>query len=680
MMAQLLKPKKSERDRDVEAKREKRSEAARIEIPECKNPARREACLQDPERFLRTYFADRYQLAFGAHHHQMIHTIHDRAKYGGRQAIAAPRGTGKSELVKGMLVYLVLAELVRFPLPVAATTGHAGRIYKDFRSKLMTNDLLLEDFPEVCFPVRALDGAPQRAGKQHVDGQLTKIVWTASDYLSLPYVPGSPYGGVKMAFYGLDSAFRGVNIDGVRPDFILIDDPETRESARMLGQIQDREDIIDQDIAGLAGQNENLAMVILTTVQNRYCLSYRFTDPKTKPAWNGVRFGLVKRWPDNMDMWQDYIAKRHAEQAAGDEHARAAVQLYLDNREEMDRGAEMLTDHFDPTTLEDGTQLVYSSLQQAFNKIADTSMGAFRTEYQNDPEPEEEIETNGLTAAKVQARLAKEMQRETPKTTELITYGIDIGKHASHWTKIAWENPAIGTVVDYGVMETHGLNIGSDNKAVELALMQALEVFAEDIVKDDPPLVLIDSGTYTGAVYEACRRLGRPFFPAKGWDSRRFRMPKKSAEKLPFLECYASLLAENRIWLYNVNTEWWKLWLQERFLIHPYDESGHRSAGSLAIYNPGGDRKRHLSFAHHIVAEERRMVPVFGKELRPQWFVKSRNNHWLDSTALACTAAGIMGIRLVETQPTVQPAPVKRNTAPSRFVTPHGRPFVATQR
>lgn len=203
----------TERERDIERKRLRRSESARITIPAVKDWNRRERCLKDPERFLPTYFPKRYTIKFGKDHLKMIDVIYSRAKYGGRQAVAAPRGRGKSELVKGLLVFLVLAQLVRFPLPGGATAKLGRRLYTDFRNKIATNDLLMEDFPEVCWPVRALDGAPQRSAKQHVGGELTNIVWTANDYLRLPDVPGSPYGGIKMSYFGLDTAFRGFNID-----------------------------------------------------------------------------------------------------------------------------------------------------------------------------------------------------------------------------------------------------------------------------------------------------------------------------------------------------------------------------------------------------------------------------------------------------------------------------------
>lgn len=683
--------KADERDKDIQRKRDQRSEAARIVIPDVVDPQRRERCLADPELFLKTYFEKRYKRPFGKHHHQMIDTITNRAKYGGRQAVAAPRGCGKSELVKGMLVFLVFAELVRFPLPVASTTPHAGKLYADFRKKIATSELLAEDFPEVCWPVRDLEGAPLRAHKQHVDGQLTQIVWKATE-LSLPYVPDSPFGGVKMLYYGLDAAFRGLNLDGQRPDFVLVDDPETRESAKSIAQCEDRERILDQDIAGLAGEDENLAVVVLTTIQNRTCLSFKLTDrdPETgKPAWNGLRFGMIEKWPDTVDdptdesklgLWSQYISIRHKDQAEGDEHGLDAIQFYLDNRTEMDAGVEMLTDHFTPQYLDDGTQLTHSALQVAFNKIADTNLAAYRTEYQNDPEKGDEIERISLTSAKVQSRLSGLEQRELPADTKFRTLGVDLGKYASHWCEIAWEDRCVGSIVDYGVIETHGLMKDSGQRAIENALVDALDSWSDSDRVRTADLILIDSGNWRDAAYEVCRRNGKPFFPAKGTDPERFRMPRRSATTVPFLECYARFQTEERVWLYTVQGEFWKQWLQERFLARTRDETGDRLSGSMAVFDHGGDVKRHLSFAHHMVSEEERWIPKEGKELQRSWFVKSRNNHWLDAAALGCAAAGTLGVRLIQQTAPKSGQVARKRVTPSRMTNHFGQPFVATGR
>jgi len=683
----LLRPRKNERDKDSARKRADRSEAARIIIPDCVDLARRESCLADPERFLRVYFTEDFDRPFGRHHRTMIESIYSRAKHGGRQAVAAPRGCGKSTIAKAMVCYLVLAGLVRFPLPIAATGDFAAEFFSDFQSRIKLNDLLYADFPEVCHPVRELEGAPQRAAKQHVEGQLTRIVWT-TDELSLPHVTCAnavckTYGGVKMTYYGLDAAFRGVNIGGVRPDFVLIDDPETEESAASLTQIEKRERTLDRAIAGLAEEGDNLAICVLTTIQNRYCLSFKLTDRKERPAFNGLRFGMVIKWPTQMEMWETYIATRHANQEAGDEHGMGAVQYYLENREEMDAGHEMLTDFFKPAELDDGTPTVYSALQFAFNKIADTNMAAYRAEYQNDPEPEEQSETLGLTAARVQSRIGPLPQRETTSTTELRTVGLDLGNYNSHWTDIAWEGNAIGSIVDYGIMETYGLSSTSDAKAIELAILASLEVWADDVIsRINPLLVLIDSGSGKGhseAVYEFCRRRGAPFFPSKGFAQTRFRMPARQEDKEPFLEAWAHRLADHGIWLYNVNSEFWKRWTQQRFMTQPFDEAGNRVDGSLVLFNPLDDKKRYLSFAHHIVSEEEQLVPVYGKESKRVWFVKNRNNHWLDATAYACAAAGAVGMRLIEGMRPVEIVETKQvETKPLRDQ--YGRPFVATRK
>jgi hypothetical protein len=78
---------------------------------------------------------------------------------------------------------------------------------------------------------------------------------------------------------------------------------------------------MDKDIAGLNGQESSMAIVTLTTVQNAKCLSFRLTDRKIKPSHNGVRFGMVRQWPQRMDLWEEYIVLRRANQEGGDEHA-----------------------------------------------------------------------------------------------------------------------------------------------------------------------------------------------------------------------------------------------------------------------------------------------------------------------------------------------------------------------
>ena len=697
----------TERDRDALRKKAKRSEASRIHIPDVVDLHRRESCLADPEKFLKTYFANRYRRPFNQVHYEMIDAMIKAAKYGERMAIAAPRGVGKSELCKGLYPYLFLANIVNFIFLGAATTKLAHKLYLDFQKKIAFNDLLYEDFPEVCAPVRALEGAPQRAMRQHVDGKLTHIVWSKTDYICLPEVEGSPYGGKKMAYFGLDSAFRGCNIDGDRPDFVPVDDPETRESAKSSGQISDREEILDRDVAGLVEDGERLGLCVLTTIQNSYCLSAMLTDRKQKSAWGGRRYGIVVTWPDKMELWQEYVSLRHTAQATGDSEGIAATVFYLDNREEMDAGHEMLSDYFVPRYRhiddfgDEGVpdclpvknkqyvQVTFSPLQTAWNKIADTSIDSFKTEYQNDPPKEEEAEKIALTVGRVLKQTSGLEQQEQPDNTFRTVIGLDLGKYKSHWVKSAWDRDCVGSITDYGYEGTHGLSKYSSERAVETALIDMMEQFADsEVCKKHPPkLVLVDSGNFSQACYEACRRIGPPFFPAKGWDSGRFRMPRQTKDDVAlFLEAYARVQEDNRekFWLYHVNGEYWKNWLQERFLVDAIVDDA-RVPGSIGIFEPPyGDRKFHSDFGRHMVSESEELVPVPNRPSKRVWVVHDRrNNHWLDAGALNVCAAACVGVRLERKliEPKQTKAKQAKQQEPNRSaLNRYGQKFFITQR
>ena len=626
----------------------------------------------------------RFTRDFYPHQRRMIQAIYERAQYGGSKAFAAPRGDGKTEICTAMIVYVMLAQLVDYPVAVAATTKLAHDIFRDVKYHFESSESLAADFPEVCDPIKALEGAPQRAAKQHVGGELTRIEWSR-DRIVLPRVPGSPYGDYCMNYYGLDAAIRGVRIRGKRPKLVLVDDPETRESAKSDMQIRDREQMLDRDVGGLGGQGGNVSVVAITTCQNRKSLSWKLTGEdingsKIKPAYEGERFAAIKEWPKNAGMWDDYIAQRKVDQNDGDPYGSKATQLYLDNREAMDEGCEVINPgRFDRRPRPDGEPREHSNLQHCYNFIADNGLPAFLAEYQNEPEPEEEVKTAGVTAGMVISRTNLFSRGEVPEQAEAITSGIDVGKYGSHWVKVAWWGNAIGAIVDYGVMETYGLNVKSSEQSVERALLAAFQSWSEDQLAKDPPLLsFVDSGDFTDAVYSFTRTAGAPFFPCKGFEGWNFRVPEESPTKKPFISAYASQLEHAGVWLYNLDSWHWKNWVHARFSVNPI-ESENFVDGSLSLWQPENN-KEHLSFAKHITAEELQEVFEPGKGVKKHWAKVARNNHWLDALAYACAAASCVGIRLVSSELPISQQIQQQPRRVNRFSDQHGRPFVATYR
>ncbi len=654
---------KSQRD----LMREKRSKEMEIVVRECADKTRRDEALADPLQFMETYFADRFFMAHAQHHLEMIAAICYVAQYGGDQALSAPRGEGKTTTCTVVLIYAMLKGWVRFPVIVAQTSPHAERIFKDIKNQFENNELLAADFPEICDPVRALEGAPQRGNTQKHNGEPTRIEWKAG-HLVMPriVVDGevSKFAGVALTYFGLDSAIRGVIINGSRPDFVLIDDPETRESAASPHQIAIRSQIIDRDIAGLGAPQKRIARVMLCTIQNQYCLAYQYTDNKQKASWSGKRFKMLNEWPKHREMWDEYLMRRTVGQQEGDKEGRDATQYYIDNKEQMNVGASVSNpNRFDPTVMPDGWNVEVDALQHCWNIIADFGMDSFLTECQNDPPEEAGAEGSGLTAHSVLTSQNGLQRGEFHRDVQFVTAAIDLGKYVCHWVLIGWLPDATGTIVDYGVAEVAGMGTQTGREAQELALFNTLLQWRTEImdVEIQPQLVLIDSGDFTETAYAFVRDVGgSPFMVAKGTGGRSFRHGRSSATRRVGKNWFANHLPESGVWLYSPDTAPGKDFVHQRFLTPTIDEAGVIRPATLSLYNAKGDRKRHMSYGHHIVAEERREEFVAGKGLKRWWHQKNRNNHWLDATYMACAAAGMLGMSLPigeQSKPVIQKKP-----------------------
>jgi hypothetical protein len=213
----------------------------------------------------------------------------------------------------------------------------------------------------------------------------------------------------------------------------------------------------------------------------------------------------------------------------------------------------------------------------------------------------------------------------------------------------------------------------ADEAFLRQKIVPSLHQWRSEVTAQNPPVFgLVDSGSgmHKEAVYEFIRQSGGGIFaPSKGHASSRFSVGKESGERRLFQECYAHLQPADRLWLYNVSTEFWKQWAQERFLVPTFNDSMQFNDGSLSLYSPTNP-KEHVAIAHHMVAEERQSLFVAGKGMQIKWVEKSKNNHYLDAMALACCAAAIMGVRVV---PQARPEPQKRTETK-----PIGKPMFST--
>ena len=96
----------------------------------------------------------------------------------------------------------------------------------------------------------------------------------------------------------------------VRPSLVVLDDPQTDESARSLSQCATRESILAGAVLGLAGPGKKISGIMPCTVIRPGDMADNILDRDKHPEWNGERTKMVYSFPTNEKLWQRYAEIR----------------------------------------------------------------------------------------------------------------------------------------------------------------------------------------------------------------------------------------------------------------------------------------------------------------------------------------------------------------------------------
>jgi len=673
-------------ERETQAARmsAKRARLRDLTIPIPEDINRRNDSLQDPQLFFTTYFASTFFEEFTSDRAAMLEAILYAAQYGGDHAIAGPRGEGKTRLAMYGSIYLMMKGLSNFPCVIGKSQGKSQNELMTIRERLQQNPLLIADFPEIGVPFQAVGGWSSRCRMQTVAGCYTNI-GLAADHIAFPTITRemlpdewpdeceSVANGQIFAALGIDGPIRGTNYRDARPTLGLIDDIESRESAKSDALIASNEDIIEKDVGGLGTGRRRVSRVMLCTTQNRKCIAFKYTDPAQKPSWNGKRYRKMIMKPDRMDLWQKYVEMREL-RGTDDPDAREAFRFYRDNKEAMDFGCIVSNVHsFDATEHPDKEPMELSAIQAYFNRVADLGAEAVATEDDNDPPKEEGPESSGLTVSLVSSRISGLARLQAPANTICITAGIDLGKYSCHWVLVAWFKGGGGCVLDYGVAEVPGTSPEMTKESSEPNIYRTLIKWREEILGTKIvdltgatrtiDSIFVDSGDFTDAAYEFVRKVGgNPFFATKGMVP--YREPRTdNTQKVDVgFHIHGRYQPHQKLWLIHLDTDYWKKWIHERFLTPPLDEKNQFNPGSLSLFAPLGSR-RHIVFPQHICAEEWVKEFTEGKGEKTYWICHNKNNHYLDAIYNAAAAASMKGVRLLSEVVKMQPTEVSQAIA-----------------
>ena len=567
-------------------------------------------------------------------------------------------------------VWAALSGHTEFVCLVAASGDRAKDLLENIKVWFETNPLLYEDFPEVIHPVRALEGIVNRQRGQLYQGELTRIEW-AADKLVLPTIEGSAASGVVISCSGLKgSDIRGQNharADGkvVRPSLVMIDDPQTTESAWSESQSKRREAILAGDVLGMAGPGKKISGLMACTIIRPDDMADKILDREAHPDWKGERTKMVYVFPTNEKLWSQY-AEIRADSLRNDGSGSQATEFYRQHRDEMDAGSVVAwAERYNDDEL--------SAIQHAMNlKFRDEA--AFFAEYQNEPI----LESDGdemLSVDEIGEKLNGYPKGAVPLGCNYLTMFIDVQQKALFYLIAAWEENFTGYVIDYGTWPDQKrafftlrdmrrtIQQAKPGAGLEGAIYHALEQLTieklgrcfrrEDGLDMQIDRCLIDAnwGQSTDVVYQFCRQsqYSRILLPSHGKYVGSSSIPfseykRKKGDRVGHHWRIPNTTGKRAVRHALIDTNYWKSFIQARLAVAMGDP------GCLSLY--GRDEKWHRALAEHLTAEYRIKTIARGREV-DEWklHVNRPDNHWLDCLVGAGVAASIEGVILQGIEP-----------------------------
>ncbi|MBX3497761.1 MAG: phage terminase large subunit family protein [Parvibaculum sp.] len=646
------------------------------ELPPVADPARRERAARDFRFFCEAYFLQTFHLKWSDDHLKVIAKIEQAVLEGGLFAMAMPRGSGKTSLCEVACLWAMLYGHRDFVALIGSDEEHAAGMLESIKAELENSEQLAGDFPEVCHPIRCLEGIHQRASGQLYQGRQTHIGWTAREIV-LPTIPGSAAAGAIIRVAGITGRIRGMKhkrADGTsaRPSLVLIDDPQTDESARSPSQCANRERILAGAILGLAGPGRKIAGLMTLTVVRPDDLADRILDRDKHPQWQGERTKMVYAFPTAERLWAEYAHLR-AEGLKADRGIAEATEFYGRHRVEMDAGAVVAwPERFNHDEL--------SAVQHAIN-LRLQNEAAFFAEYQNEPLPDVDVADDLLSAGQIAAKVNCHARGLVPLGCSHLTMFVDVQGNALFYLVAAWEDDFTGHIIDYGTEPDQKqayftlrdvkrtLGAASPRAGIEGAIYAGLERLIEGTVarewrRDDGAMVRIDRclidanwGSSTDVVYQFCRQSPHAgvLMPSHGRYVGASSIPfsdykRKRGDRVGLNWRIPVGTGKRTVRHVVFDTNYWKSFTHARLAVPMGDP------GCLSLF--GSKAEAHRLLAEHLTSEYRVKTQGRGRSV-DEWKLRvdGVDNHWLDCLVGAAVAASMKGAVLFGTDQRVAPRP-----------------------
>ena len=260
--------------------------------------------------------------------------------------------------------------------------------------------------------------------------------------------------------------------------------------------------------------------------------------------------------------------------------------------------------------------------------------------------PKRTVEKEGMIkVGRICKRQGETGRGIVPDNTAVLTVGVDVMKYILYYTVIAWLKDGTGLVIDYGTRD-----VPSHDMPTDKAIMIALRSFRENIVEPGFPMekgkgrlvptqTWVDRGWKTDIIQAFCDESGNRFHPVKGYGTsqdKTYTVPQ-SAIKTGLDYCFVRRKTTKGDVIYvRINADEWKS--------RVWDSFGCPTTEFRALSLFKDAEIAHKTYARHLTSEMAQSAFVRGKGVVKKWIKLRDQNHYFDTTYIACCASHYCGI------------------------------------
>lgn len=621
---------------------------------------------------LKTYHAETFNRESSEDHVRIIKLIQQTLDDGGQKAIALPRGGGKSSILLRAVLWAVLTRRRRFVSLISASSKSARRLMQTLKKIIRTNAKLHQDYGAELHCLISLGGRSALAQGQHVDGTKTNVQWE-SNQIASGYIDGVETSEFVVSSVSILGDVRGQQFitttgETIRPDCVLLDDPQTKASAKSRPATKNRMELANGDVLKCAGGDVSMSAFAAVTIIRKGDMADQLVDRTKQKHWRGEKVPCVKEFPGEagMALWGEFEEIYNDELDLDAPHEKSK-QFVIDNFEVMHEGSSLFwMDNFDRRS-------EVSALHKAMIERA-KDLDSFNAELQLSPTEAggSEKQLYELDASEIAQRVTPAKRGKLPDGVDVLTAFIDIQQDCLFWMVNGFNLAGRAYQIDRGTFPDQGTNYftkGTLTRTFEDELgpmpigdqiTAGLEVIVDAILgnefhgddvsldvyrlgidigwsqpKEDILRFIQDSphrarivpcrGQYVGAKSKAWNTLG------SGKPSRRQRGINVALRDLPKGQRGPKVL--------YVHTNYWKSACAEALTIPA------TAAKAYTLYDDTPEN--HLSFGEHWEAESPTLVVAKDGSQHIEWRDNGSgivDNDWIDCSYNCFALASLFGV------------------------------------